>query len=58
MAESYAPEYWNGAFAWWSEHYIEYVIAEKKRFLTDLIQKVKEMTDVEWNSILEILKEE
>lgn len=57
MAESYAPEYWEGTFAWWSKPYNKSVIAEKKRFLTDLIQKVEEMTDVECNSILGILKE-
>ena len=58
MAKDYAPEYWQGTIIWWSWDIEQdsYVIAEKKRFLTDLIQKVEEMTDKEWNSTLVILK--
>lgn len=52
-------EYWQGTISWWGWDYeqVSYVIEEKKRFLTDLIQKVKEMTKEEWESILGILKE-
>ena len=59
MAKDYAPEYWRGTNSWWDWGYEQnsYVIAEKKRFLTDLIQKVEEMTDKEWNSTIVILKE-
>lgn len=59
MAKDYAPEYWRGTISWWSwdNEQDSYVIAEKKRFLTDLIQKVEKMTDKEWNSTLVILKE-
>ena len=61
MAKNYAFEYWGGEYSWWllygDDGEIDFIISEKKRFLTDLIQKLEEMTDKEFESILVILKE-
>lgn len=37
MASNYAPEHFNGYYSWWWLPSDDYVIAEKYRFIKDLI---------------------